>query len=217
MFVGHYAPAAALAGGRIKLWHAFVAVQFLDLLWAPFILLGIEKARVIESFTQANHLDLYYMPWTHSLVMALAWSIGGGLVYAFLRKSAGLLGGLIIGILIFSHWATDYLMHVPDLALWPGGEKVGLGLWQYGSLSLGLEVGLLTIGMVIYLAKTRAHNMIGTMMPLLLVALLIGAQLYGHFGPVPANIETVAISGLTSYIIFIVLAAIVDRTRHASS
>ena len=30
MFVGHYGAAAAAAHHRIKLWHGFIAVQFLD-------------------------------------------------------------------------------------------------------------------------------------------------------------------------------------------
>jgi hypothetical protein len=31
MFIGHYAPAAfGAAGGKIKLWQAFIAVQVLD-------------------------------------------------------------------------------------------------------------------------------------------------------------------------------------------
>jgi hypothetical protein len=47
MFVGHYGP--ALAGKRLEpsipLRALFIAVQFLDVLWAPFVLVGIEGAR----------------------------------------------------------------------------------------------------------------------------------------------------------------------------
>ena len=45
MFVGHYAAAFAVKSeqNKIPLWVLFVAVQLLDFLWAPFILLGIEK------------------------------------------------------------------------------------------------------------------------------------------------------------------------------
>jgi hypothetical protein len=36
-----------------------VAVQLLDFLWAPFVLLGIEKMRFVPGITATNALDLY--------------------------------------------------------------------------------------------------------------------------------------------------------------
>ena len=76
MFVGHYGVAFAVRSERnqIPLWVLFVAVQLLDFLWAPFVLLGIEKVRMVPGITATNSLDLYYMPYTHSLVGALFWS-----------------------------------------------------------------------------------------------------------------------------------------------
>jgi hypothetical protein len=50
MFVGHYS--ASFAGKAsdkpIPLWLLFVAVQFIDVLWSIFVLLGIEKVRSSE-------------------------------------------------------------------------------------------------------------------------------------------------------------------------
>ena len=62
MFIGHYAPAfvAPAAGGQIKLWHGFVAVQFIDYVWAVFILTGIEEMRVVPGFTEGSAFDLYW-------------------------------------------------------------------------------------------------------------------------------------------------------------
>ena len=76
MFVGHYGVAFAVKTPRnkIPLWVLFVAVQLLDFLWAPFVLLGIEKVRFVPGITATNALDLYYMPYTHSLIGALFWS-----------------------------------------------------------------------------------------------------------------------------------------------
>src|SRR5215471_11756637 len=53
MFVGHYsvAFAARTERNKIPLWVLFVAVQFLDYIWATLVLLGIEKLRVIKGFT----------------------------------------------------------------------------------------------------------------------------------------------------------------------
>src|SRR6185437_17032312 len=49
MFIGHYGVSFALkrAVPRVSLGTLFLAVQFVDILWAVFILLGIEKARVV--------------------------------------------------------------------------------------------------------------------------------------------------------------------------
>src|SRR5881409_690851 len=83
MFVGHYGVAFAVKTerNRIPLWVLFVAVQLLDFLWAPFVLLGIEKVRMVPGITATNSLDLYYMPYTHSLVGALIWSGAAFLIY----------------------------------------------------------------------------------------------------------------------------------------
>ena len=53
MFVGHYGVgfAARRADSSIPLWVLFLAVQLLDVLWAPCILLGIEKVRIVPGIT----------------------------------------------------------------------------------------------------------------------------------------------------------------------
>ena len=96
MFIGHYAPAAAIksVAPKVPLWHLFVAVQFLDYLWAGFILAGIEHARVAPGFLAASHLDLYDMPYTHSLAGAALWSVLAGVAYGgLLNRRAGAAGG----------------------------------------------------------------------------------------------------------------------------
>ena len=82
MFVGHYSVAFAATSekNKIPLWVLFVAVQLLDFLWAPFVLFGIEKVRIVPGITATSPLDLYYMPYTHSLVGALVWSMLAALV-----------------------------------------------------------------------------------------------------------------------------------------
>jgi hypothetical protein len=49
MFVGHYGVsfAAKRVAPMIPLWALFIAVQLLDVFWAPFVLLGIEKVRIV--------------------------------------------------------------------------------------------------------------------------------------------------------------------------
>jgi len=107
MFVGHYSVAFAVKTprNRIPLWVLFVAVQLLDFLWAPFVLLGIEKVRFVPGITATNALDLYYMPYTHSLIGALFWSAVAFAIYRIgWRSIASNSAALLVGFGVFSHW-----------------------------------------------------------------------------------------------------------------
>jgi hypothetical protein len=133
VFVGHYGVsfAAKRADRSIPLWALFLAVQFLDILWAPFILLGIEKVRIVPGITKSNPLDLYYMPYTHGLPGALVWSLVGALLYQGLARPARKQSSVLVGLAVFSHWILDFIVHRPDLPLYDNSAKVGLGLWNY--------------------------------------------------------------------------------------
>jgi hypothetical protein len=65
MFVGHYGVsfAAKELDKTIPLWLLFIAVQWLDVVWAPLVLLGVERVRIVPGITASNPLDLYYMPY----------------------------------------------------------------------------------------------------------------------------------------------------------
>jgi hypothetical protein len=91
MFVGHYGPSFAVQALRpaIPLWLLFSAVQLVDVAWAVLVLLGVEKVRIVPGITASNPLDLYYMPYTHSLVAATLWSVAAG-VLVRLRPASGL-------------------------------------------------------------------------------------------------------------------------------
>ena len=152
MFVGHYGVSFATkrADPSIPLWVLFLAVQWLDVMWAPLILLGVEKVRIVPGITATNPLDLYYMPYTHSLVAALMWSAAATGTYRWLR-SATVRSSLFVGSAVFSHWVLDLIVHRPDLPLYDNTAKVGLGLWNYPVWAFGLEAVLLFGGIVAYL------------------------------------------------------------------
>src|SRR5207302_11201467 len=156
MFVGHYGVAFAVKTQRnkIPLWVLFVAVQLLDFLWAPFVLLGIEKVRFVPGITATNALDLYYMPYTHSLLGALFWSAVAFAIYKIgWRNIASNSAALLVGFAVFSHWILDLIVHRPDLAIYDDTLKVGFALWNYKALEFGLEIGILVVGMIIYLKR----------------------------------------------------------------
>ncbi len=133
MFVGHYGPSFAIKSLRpaIPLWLLFIAVQLVDVAWALLVLLGVEKVRIVPGVTASNPLDLYYMPYTHSLVAAIFWSVAAAVVVGLLRRLATWFAALWIGVAVFSHWVLDFLVHRPDMPLYDDTMKVGLGLWNY--------------------------------------------------------------------------------------
>src|SRR5256712_3791919 len=156
MFVGHYsvAFAARTERNKIPLWGLFVAVQLLDFLWAPFVLLGIEKVRIVLGITATSPLDLYYMPYTHSLVGALVWSMLAALVYKLVRGArASSSAALIVALAVFSHWILDLIVHRPDLAIYDDTLKVGFGLWNYKGVEFVVEIALLVISILLYLKR----------------------------------------------------------------
>src|SRR5947207_3450157 len=156
MFVGHYGVAFAVKTPRnkIPLWVLFVAVQLLDFLWAPFVLLGIEKMRFVPGLTATNALDLYYMPYTHSLIAALFWSAAAFAIYKIgWRNIASNSAALLVGFAVFSHWMLDLVVHRPDLAIYDDTLKVGLGLWNYRGLEFVVEIAILVVGILIYLKR----------------------------------------------------------------
>lgn len=217
MFVGHYGPAlAAKAGARTApLWLFIVAAQFLDYLWAAFILTGIEHARIDPHFSAMSTLDLYDMPWTHSLAAALVWSAVFALLarVAFGIRSAGAL--VLLAATVFSHWLADLAVHLQDLPLWPGGPKYGFGAWRNSTLTLALEFGVLTLGLLFYLASTRARTGLGRAGPWIFLALCIGAYAFNAFVP-PTTIEAAAASALAVYTAFAFFAWILcDRGRRS--
>ena len=132
-------------------------MQFLDYIWATFVLLGIEKLRVIKGFTAGSMLDSYFHPYSHGLITAILWSCVAAIVYKPICSWLGFVytksASLIIGIAVFSHWILDLVAHPRDLAIYDNTWKVGFGLWRYRNPEFALEIALLAVGIVLYLMR----------------------------------------------------------------
>lgn len=220
MFIGHYGPAYAIKRWQpaIPIFSLFIAVQLVDVAWALLVLLGIEKVRIVPGITASNPLDLYYMPYTHSLLAAIVWSAVGGLVYALLkgqRRSVRI--GIAFGIAVASHWILDLLVHRPDLPLYDDTAKVGLGLWNFPALALALECGSVIAGLLLYLQGNHARDAIGRIGPWLFVVALVGLQAMLFFGKPPETPSEVAITAFLSYFLIAACAAWLDRHRAVGS
>jgi len=215
MFVGHYGPSFAIKSVRqsIPLWLLFLAVQLVDVGWSVLVLLGIEKVRIVPGITASNPLDLFYMPYTHSLVAAVIWAVAAIVLCKLLRGVQDWTVAVWIGAAVFSHWVLDFLVHRPDLPLYDNTAKVGLGLWNYPVVALSLEALLLFGGMTLYLRRTRPLSAIGRLGPPIFGVLMLAIQVYIFFGPPPASPAAAAVTALVSYVVFAAAAQWLDRHR----
>jgi len=216
MFIGHYGPAFLVkrADRTIPLWVLFVAVQFLDVLWAPFVLLGIEKVRIVPGFTKASPLDLYYMPYTHGLLTTIGWSIVFGGAYQLIARPSTTRASILVGLAVFSHWVLDFLVHRPDLPLYDNSAKVGLGLWNIPTIELPLEA-LLLLGAMWWCYRENLRRAIGTFV---FGVLLVALQVYSFFAPPPPTDKAMAATAFISYIVLaIVIWWLQDRKPSAAT
>src|SRR6266487_4669534 len=101
MFIGHYALALAAkrAAPRASLGTLFAATSLADLLWPVFLLLGWERAHVVQGPNPFLALWLDSIPISHSLVTLIGWGALFGFTYRTLagiarwRSLVTLLGG----------------------------------------------------------------------------------------------------------------------------
>lgn len=147
---------------KVPLWVLLVATEVLDLLCFGFMAAGLETQAVTETSlsTGITYLSQGTLTWSHGLLMSLVWSaLAAALAYRFFRDRRS---SLVIGLLVFSHWLLDFLVHGPDLPLLlDGSPLLGLGLWMSGPglvLSGILEVVLLAGGFAIYWRSRRQQK-----------------------------------------------------------
>jgi hypothetical protein len=213
MFTGHYSPsfAAKSIDRAIPLWVLFVAVQLLDFVWAILVLLGIEHVRIVPGFMAASPLDLYDMPYTHSLAGALVISAIAGALFCVLWKRSWS-AGLIVGLAVFSHWILDLIVHGPDLLIY-SSYKMGFGLWNYFWPEFALELALLLATLLWYLREVSSPVTIRRAW--ILFTILVAFQCIDKFGPTPAGIVQFAGGALVAYSVLAGLAAWVDKKQVA--
>lgn len=219
MLVGHYG--ASYVAGRLDpktpLWLYFVAVQLVDIAWAVFVLVGVERLRMAPTLAGAMKIDLYYMPFTHSLVMTFVWAAAAFFVYRGLEARGVVTGSaLVLALAVISHWVSDLIVHRADLPLYDNTAKVGFGLWDNAGAAFSSEMALLLGGLVFFLRSPREwrpsqrYSVLGLGIGLA----LLGAVLY--FRPAPTTPTATVVSALIAYIVLAFIAARVAKMeRHA--
>ena len=145
MYAGHFAAGLALKAKvpEAPTWGVLIGVGVLDILFAPFVLFGLEQVTLTPGQSPGFSLD--YIDWSHSLVTSVIWSaLFAALFLRFGRKVMW-----VMAAAVFSHFLLDLPMHPPDLAVLPGSDlHLGLGLWTrlptgWWFLELGVVAGLL--------------------------------------------------------------------------
>jgi membrane-bound metal-dependent hydrolase YbcI (DUF457 family) len=213
MFLGHYgiAFAARRAAPRTSLGTTTFAAQFLDELWPLLLLLGLERVRIVPGLMAASALDFVSYPISHSLLTAAGWALLAGAAYLAVRRDAR--GAWIVGGAVVSHWLLDAPMHRPDLPLWPGSATlVGGGLWNSVPATVVIELGLLGLGLALYVRGTRALDRVGRWGLWSMVALLVAFFAGAVLGPPPPNERALAYSALGLWL-FVPWGWWVDRHR----
>ncbi|HEY1076511.1 MAG TPA: hypothetical protein VGE51_07465 [Fontimonas sp.] len=198
MFVGHYSAGFALKAWRpqVPLWVLLLATQLVDVAWGLLVLGGVEKLRIVPGFLAGSPLDLYYMPYTHSLVAALIWALAAGVVYAAWRRGQGAGAALAVALAVASHWLLDLLVHAPDLPLYGNQHKLGFGLWAWRGPELLLELALVWAAVALYVRRCPQH----AQRAWILAAVLTLMQLAHSFGPVPPGENAMALSALLVFV-----------------
>lgn len=211
MFIGHYSSAfiAKRVAPALPLPVLFIAAQLIDLFWGTLVLSGVEKLRIVPNFTRSNGLDLYFMPYTHSLSSALIWSVSAAVLFWACTPSLPqrTRTALVIGAAVASHWMLDLLVHIPDLPLWFNSMKVGLGWWNYRVFALLLELGLLW-GSVLFCLKAVGSRK----NYLLLAGAMTGLQFFSLYRQ-PDEDTMVALQLLAAYLALAGAGWWADRQR----
>lgn len=193
MFIGHVAVgfAAKRAAPRTSLGLLVGAPLLADLLWPIFLLLGWEHME-LDPNPPNPFLSLAFAsyPISHSLLALAGWALlAAGIYWAATKYGPG---ALWIGIGVVSHWVLDFVTHRPDMPLWPGGPKVGLGLWNSVAATVAVEGLLFAAGLWIYVRATRPRDAVGRWSFAAFVALLLVIYAANAMSPAPPSKSAVA-------------------------
>jgi len=214
MFIGHFALgfAAKPAVPRVSLAMLLAAALFADILWPVLVLLGIEQVRIAPGYTAFTPLEFVSYPWSHSLLMLCLWGAVVGGIYR------GIFGGrrtfVALAALVVSHWVLDWITHAPDMPLYPGGPRFGLGLWNSVPSTMIVELLMLAGGLYLYMRGTEAADRVGRWALISLGAALGALYMVDALsGTVPPSVTAICIVGLAMSVVFPIWAWLADRHR----
>ena len=144
--------------------------------------------------------------------MAVVWATVFALVYYAISRYRP--GAVVLWIGVVSHWVLDWMTHSADLPLYPGGQKVGLGLWNSIAGTMIVELLMLFVGIWMYVGTTRARDRVGRYGFLGYVGLLLLIYIGDRFsGQPPPSVTAVAWSCIILFAVLTPWAWWFDRHR----
>ncbi len=200
MLVGHYGASfvAKAAEPRVPIWVLLLAAQLVDVFWAVFVLVGVERVR-LDPALASNAMVLESIPYTHSLLGAVLWASAAGLIVTRVPALGGTRrAGVVVALVVVSHWVLDLLVHRPDLTLWGGLPKLGIGLWDVPWLAYGVELVLVASGAVFCVRYSGLSSRGRTGLAIIAGGLLV-IQVVEALTPGPATVTELALSAAALY------------------
>lgn len=151
---------------KVPLVVLLVATEVIDILWAVFYFIGVDRSASANSG----------FPFSHGLFMSVIWSVIAALLAAFIYRDRR--SGVIIGLLVFSHWMVDLITHpmgaifggkpLPaDLPIFfNGSPKVGFGMYNHSfAIAMATDLGMLILGVGIYVTNiVKKRRMVNIML-----------------------------------------------------
>lgn len=206
MFIGHYAPAMAAAAHpkAPPAWVLFVAAQFVDYLFFLAVFPGWERAPFDAAAPEALPFALD-APWTHSLLGTVGFALlFAAMVAPFATAGRKAAWALLSGLVVLSHWFTDWLVHRPDLPLVPGSAPLGLGLWYKPWIAWPLEIGLLAAATWVFARAVPSRARAAWALTGFMVAVQVISR---TLLPPATEVTETAPGALIAYTLFAALAA----------
>jgi membrane-bound metal-dependent hydrolase YbcI (DUF457 family) len=158
MIAGHFGLAAGVKSQErnIPLWALMLATAWLDVVFVPLYLAGIESIEKAPDAAGSYGGSIIHANYTHSLLGAALLSFAFG--WAFSRRW-GERAGIVLGAVSFSHWILDLLVHRADLPILMGNvghlPTLGFGLWRYPALTALIELVIVVVGAWLYWRAAR--------------------------------------------------------------
>jgi hypothetical protein len=212
VFIGHLALAfgAKRVVPHVSLGALMAASQLPDILWPMLVATGLEQVRIDPGNTAMTPLDFVSYPWSHSLLLVTIWA--AGCAAAYLVRVHQPRPAIVLGLLVLSHWVLDAVSHRPDMPLYPGGARVGLGLWYSVPLTVVIEGAMFVMGVWVYSRSTRPVDRAGRWGFLALVAVLLLAYT-ANIATVPPSVTAIWVVGLSGAAVVFAWAQWVDSRR----
>jgi hypothetical protein len=189
------------------------AALFADLLLWTLVLANVESVLHPHVAGSARYFSFSF-PYSHGFVASLLWSAAAGVALWWMVAGGTPFRfrlGLVMALAVFSHFALDFIVHVPDLPIaLEDSPKLGLGLWEHMPVALAVELALACAALVLFIRgsyRTPARNWLAIGIVVLTGALTVAGPYIPGPPPAPA---AMAASSLVTLLVVVLLAFAVD-------